>query len=127
MRTAFLGTSDFAVTVLERLSRSDHRPVLVVTRTDRPRGRGRRIQAPPVAEAARELGIELGQPGSVNEPEARERIAAAAPEVICICAFGGLINQFGQVCLGLMNVYGLHGEDPIRLSLLNLVQINRQC
>ena len=93
MRTAFLGTSDFAVTVLERLSSSDHRPVLVVTRPDRPRGRGRRIQPPPVAESARELGIDLAQPASVNEPEARERIAAAAPEVICICAFGGLIKE----------------------------------
>src|SRR5205085_10559627 len=59
VRTVYLGTSDFAVTVLERLADSDHRPDLVVTRPDRPRGRGRKVAAPPVAAAARSLGIEL--------------------------------------------------------------------
>jgi methionyl-tRNA formyltransferase len=51
--TVFLGTSDFAATVLERLADSSHRPALVVTPPDRPRGRGRRTQSPPAAEAAR--------------------------------------------------------------------------
>ena len=71
MRTVYLGTSEFAVTVLERLAASDHRPRLVVTRPDRPRGRGRRLAPPPVAEAARVLGTELAQPEKVNSPEAR--------------------------------------------------------
>ncbi|HEY1358695.1 MAG TPA: methionyl-tRNA formyltransferase [Thermoleophilaceae bacterium] len=93
MRTVYLGTSDFAVAVLERLAGSDHRPALVVTRPDRPRGRGRRLSPPPAAEAARELGIELLQPESVNSEEARERIAAASPEAVCICAFGALIKE----------------------------------
>lgn len=93
MRTVYLGTSWFAVAVLERLAGSPHRPALVVTRPDRPRGRGRRLRPPPVAEAARELGIELEQPESVNRPEARQRIAAAAPDVVCVCAFGGLIRE----------------------------------
>ena len=93
MRTVFLGTSEFAVAVLHRLARGDHRPVLVVTRPDRPRGRGRRVSPPPAAEAARELGIELIQPESVNTEEARDRIAAAAPEVVAIAAYGGLIKE----------------------------------
>jgi methionyl-tRNA formyltransferase len=93
VRTVYLGTSAFAVTVLQRLAESEHRPALVVTRPDRPRGRGRRLAPPPAAEAARELGIELDQPESVNHPSARERIAAANPEVVCICAFGGLIKE----------------------------------
>ena len=67
MRTVYLGTSDFAVTVLERLARSEHRPVLVVTRPDRPRGRGRRLAPPPVAEAARAMGIEVAQPEHIND------------------------------------------------------------
>jgi methionyl-tRNA formyltransferase len=79
--------------VLERLARSDHRPALVVTRPDRPRGRGRRIAAPPVADKARELGIEVAQPDSLNSEEARVRIAAAAPTEVVICAFGGLIKE----------------------------------
>ena len=93
MRTVYLGTSDFAVTVLERLASSAHRPSLVVTRPDRPRGRGRRLGPPPAAEAARSLGIELIQPESVNSDEARARVAAARPEVVCICAFGALIKE----------------------------------
>ena len=93
MRTVYLGTSDFAVVVLERLAESDHRPGLVVTRPDRPRGRGRKLAPPPVADAARELGIELVQPESVNSEEARARIAAASPEAVCICAFGALIRE----------------------------------
>ena len=67
--------------------------MLVVTRPDRPRGRGRRLTAPPVADAARELGIELDQPDDVNSGPARERIAAAAPDTVCVCAFGALIKE----------------------------------
>ena len=93
MRTVYLGTSEFAAGVLRALSSSPHRPALVVTRPDRPRGRGRRLASPPVAEAARELGIDLDQPKSVNDEMAGARIAAAAPEVVCVCAFGALITE----------------------------------
>ncbi len=93
MRTVYVGTSDFAAAVLERLAASPHRPSLVVTRPDRPRGRGRRLSPPPVAVTAGELGIELDQPDSINDEPARERIAAAAPEAICVCAFGALIKE----------------------------------
>jgi methionyl-tRNA formyltransferase len=93
VRTVYLGTSEFAVAVLERLAMTPHRPVLVVTRPDRPRGRGRKVGPPPVAEAAGRLGIELLQPENVNENGARRRIAAAEPEAVCICAFGALIRE----------------------------------
>lgn len=91
--TIFLGTSDFAAAVLRRLADSPWRPALVVTRPDRPRGRGRRLAAPPVASAAGELGLELFQPTSVNHEEARARIAATGSETICVCAFGALIKE----------------------------------
>ena len=93
MRTVYLGTSEFAVTVLRRLAHSEHRPQLVVTRPDRPRGRGRQLQSPPVADAARLMGIELYQPEDVNSEEARERVALASPDSVCICAFGALIKE----------------------------------
>jgi methionyl-tRNA formyltransferase len=93
VRTVYLGTSDFAVAVLERLAASPHRPALVVTRPDRPRGRGRKLASPPVADAARELGIEVTQPASVNDDEARARIAATQPQAVCVCAFGALIKE----------------------------------
>ena len=93
MRTVYLGTSEFAVAVLEELARSAHRPALIVTRPDRPRGRGRKLAPLPVAEQARRLGIDLIQPDSVNSEQARERIAAVEPEVVAICAYGALIKE----------------------------------
>ena len=85
MRTVYLGTSEFAAVVLRRLADSPHRPALVVTRPDRPRGRGRKLSPPPVAEAARELGIALDQPASVNDRDARraDRAAAAGRGAAC--------------------------------------------
>jgi methionyl-tRNA formyltransferase len=93
VKTAFLGTSEFAVAVLRRLAASPHRPELVITRPDRPRGRGRRLMAPPVAEAAHELGIALEQPASVNDGRIRARLAELGLEAICVCAFGALIEE----------------------------------
>ena len=93
MRTIYLGTSDFAAAVLERLADSPHRPALVVTRPDRPKGRGQRVQAPPVADLARSLDLPLAQPNDVNEQSARAQIAAASPDVVVVCAFGVLIRS----------------------------------
>ncbi|HXS34203.1 MAG TPA: methionyl-tRNA formyltransferase [Solirubrobacterales bacterium] len=93
MRTIYLGTSEFAATVLRRLAESAHRPSLVITPPDRPKGRGRRTQAPPAAEVASELEIDLLQTANVNEDEALERIRAASPEALAVCAFGQLIRE----------------------------------
>jgi methionyl-tRNA formyltransferase len=93
MRTVYLGTSDFAVVVLERLAATPHRPLLVVTRPDRPRGRGRKLQPPPVAQRAALLGIETIQPSNVNADEASAAVAAAAPDAVVICAYGALIKE----------------------------------
>ena len=93
MRTAYLGTSDFAATVLRRLAASPHRPALVVAPPDRPRGRGRRLSPPPAAAAARQLGLELVQSGDVNDPETVAAIGAVEPDAIAVCAFGQLISE----------------------------------
>jgi methionyl-tRNA formyltransferase len=94
VRTAYLGTSDFAATVLRRLADSPHRPELVVTPPDRRQGRGRKVSPPPVAVAAgEELGLDVFQAENVNDEAARERIAAARPEALLVCAFGQLIRE----------------------------------
>src|SRR5688500_5455584 len=92
-RTAYLGTSDFAATVLRRLADSPHRPELVVTPPDRKAGRGKKLRPPPVAEAARELELPLLQSANVNEPEAIERIDALDPDELIVCAFGQIIRE----------------------------------
>jgi len=93
VRTVYLGTSAFAAAVHERLAASPHRPALVVSRPDRPRGRGRSLQAPPVADTARALGLDLIQPEQLHAADALDRIGAAAPEALCVCAFGVLIRE----------------------------------
>jgi methionyl-tRNA formyltransferase len=89
----FLGTSDFAAAVLREIGEGPYRPALVVTRPDAAKGRGRKVSPPPVAIAANELGIELDQPASVNDDNARARIAAAEPDAVVVCAFGALIKE----------------------------------
>jgi methionyl-tRNA formyltransferase len=95
--TVFLGTSQFAAVVLDRLALQDAvRPALVLTRPDRPAGRGRKLHAPPVADRARELGIALEQPADVNDEAARRLIAGAGagePVTLLVCAFGALIRE----------------------------------
>jgi methionyl-tRNA formyltransferase len=93
MRTVFLGTSEFAAEVLGRLAASRHRPLLVVTPPDRPKGRGRRNGPPPAALAATELGIELLRAENVNDEDTLERIRAQRPEAVAVCAFGQLIRE----------------------------------
>jgi methionyl-tRNA formyltransferase len=123
VRTVFLGTSEFAVEVLHRLAASEHRPELVLTRPDRPRGRGRKLAAPPAAEAARELGIEVAQPGSVNDEAALEAIAAVRPQAVCVCAFGGLIKEPLLSAYRMLNVHPSllprwRGAAPIERAIM---------
>jgi methionyl-tRNA formyltransferase len=152
MRTVFLGTSDFAAAVLTRLAgargaesgvqgkdltggerleaalatgagRAQHRPLLVITRPDRPAGRGRKLQAPPVAETARVLGLRLAQPESVNEQAACELIASVSPEVIVVCAFGALIKEPLLSAYEMLNVHPSllprwRGAAPIERAIM---------
>jgi methionyl-tRNA formyltransferase len=123
VRTAYLGTSAFAATVLERLAGSAHRPALIVTPPDRPRGRGRQSGAPPAAEAAAELGIELLQVEDVNAAGALERIRATGAEAIAVCAFGQLIREPLLSALPLLNVHPSllprwRGAAPIERAIM---------
>ncbi len=129
MRTAFLGTSEFAATVLERLAGGPHRPALVITRPDRPSGRGRRLTAPPVADAARRLDLELAQPASVNEPGTLAAIAERAARdvedglVVVVCAFGALIKEPLLSAYPLLNVHPSllprwRGAAPIERAIM---------
>ncbi|MBK5111458.1 MAG: methionyl-tRNA formyltransferase [Thermoleophilia bacterium] len=121
--SAFLGTSEFAATVLEVLAGTDHRPGLVVTLPDRRRGRGRRELPSPVAERADELGIELMKSGDVNAPADRERIAAAGGEWASICAFGQLVRDPLLSQVPMMNVHPSllprwRGAAPIERAIM---------
>jgi methionyl-tRNA formyltransferase len=123
VRTVYLGTSGFAAAVLERLAGSDHRPALVVTRPARPRGRGQLVTPPPVAEAAEAMDIDLMAPESVNDPATSARIAAAEPDVVCVCAFGALITEPLLTDFELLNVHPSllprwRGAAPIERAIM---------
>jgi methionyl-tRNA formyltransferase len=92
LRLAYLGTSDFAATVLRALAESQYRPALVITPPDRPKGRGRKLSPPPVAVAAAEFGLPLHQTPSVNAEESLAVIADTDIDVGMVCAFGQLIK-----------------------------------
>jgi methionyl-tRNA formyltransferase len=91
--TVYLGTSDFAAVVLRRLAGSPYRPALVITRPDAPRGRGRKLAAPPVADAALQLGLTLAQPEDVNSPETAALVDDVQADAIIVCAFGAIIGE----------------------------------
>jgi methionyl-tRNA formyltransferase len=128
VRTVFLGTSDFAASVLGRLAGEHgrpgaHRPRLVITRPDRPAGRGRRLSSPPVADAARGLGLQLAQPESVNDSDVRELIASVVPEAIVVCAFGALVREPLLSDYELLNVHPSllprwRGAAPIERAIM---------
>ncbi|MBM3666445.1 MAG: methionyl-tRNA formyltransferase [Actinobacteria bacterium] len=105
MRTAFLGTSDFAAAVLRDLAAADRAPALVVTPPDSRRGRGRKPGSPPAAGAARDLDIELLQAGDVNDADARAAIGAARPELGLVCAFGQVVAEPLLSELEMLNVH----------------------
>jgi methionyl-tRNA formyltransferase len=111
LSVVYLGTSDFAAAVLERLAAEpSHRPALVVTRPDRKSGRGRHPSSPPVADAARRLGLALAQPERVNEPDTAGQIIATAdeapgPPVVIVCAYGALIGEGLLAAQPIVNVH----------------------
>ncbi len=93
MRSVYLGTAQFAAGVLRHLVAAGTVPELVVTRPDRPAGRGRKLTPPPVADAARELGIAIAQPDDVNDQLSRQTIAEVQPQALLVCAYGALITE----------------------------------
>ncbi len=125
MRIAFMGTPEFAVPSLQHLLAVGHEMVLVVTQPDRPAGRGRKVAAPPVKEAALRYGLPVLQPRRVREEAARSALATAAPEVIVVAAFGQILpRQILQLPpLGCLNVHASllprwRGASPISAAIL---------
>ena len=91
-RVLFIGTPEFAVPSLMALLNSCH-VVGVVTQRDRPAGRGRRLSVSPVKQLALQHEICVLQPISVSSPEVLQQIAALAPDVIVVVAFGQILRQ----------------------------------
>jgi methionyl-tRNA formyltransferase len=122
-RLAYLGTSEFAATVLRRLASGAHRPALVVAPPDRRKGRGRRLSPPPAAATAEELGLELHQSANVNDPESLAALERAGIELGLVCAFGQFLKPELLGRLELLNVHPSllprwRGAAPIERAIM---------
>jgi methionyl-tRNA formyltransferase len=93
VRAVFLGTPEFAVPSLEALVRAGHEVAAVVTQPDRPKGRGGQLAAPPVKQAALQLGLEVHQPARIRAPESVTLLGGLRPEVMVVVGYGQIIPQ----------------------------------
>jgi methionyl-tRNA formyltransferase len=87
-----MGTPAFAVPSLAALAAREN-VTLVLCNPDRPAGRGRVVAAPPVKEEAARLGIPVFQPEKARHPDAVARIAAEAPDLIVVVAYGHILPK----------------------------------
>jgi methionyl-tRNA formyltransferase len=123
-RLVFMGTPEFGVPTLRHLARSGFPVAAVVTQPDKPRGRGHAEIPSPVKQAARELGLPVLQPDSVNTPEALAALTQAAPEVIVVAAFGQILKapllalpRWGCVNLHASLLPKYRGAAPVQWSI----------
>src|SRR5439155_4768846 len=89
----------------------------------RPRGRGRRMAAPPAAEAASELGLDLHQTESINLDSTVEAVRSSGAELGVVCAFGQLIREPLLSELEMLNVHPSllprwRGAAPIERAIM---------
>jgi len=111
LRIIFAGTPDFAIPALQRLLSHGFRPLAVLTQPDRPAGRGRRLQASPVKQAAKAVNIPVYQPTSLSGLDAAEQISALQPDLLIVVAYGLILPP------SILNV-PTHGCWNIHASLL---------
>ncbi|MEI8176646.1 MAG: methionyl-tRNA formyltransferase [Candidatus Omnitrophota bacterium] len=126
MKIIFFGTSSFAIPSLQRLARSGHQIVMVVTQPDREQGRHLEVKAPPVKEAATALGIEVFQPPKVSAPDALERLRAAGADLFVVVSFGQFLSEsalalprHGAVNLHASLLPKYRGAAPLNWAIIN--------
>ena len=91
----FCGTPAFAVPTLERLVKAGFRVDLVVTRPDKPKGRGMEMAASSVKQSATAMGLPVAQPTAIkNNAEFRAQLEALKPEAIVVVGYGRIIPQW---------------------------------
>ncbi len=125
MRVVFAGTPPFAARALEALVEAGHDIALVVTRPDRPAGRGLRLSPSAVALAAAQWGLPTLKPRSLTDDESQERLRAARADVIVVAAYGVLLPPavLSIPARGCLNIHASllprwRGAAPIARALL---------
>lgn len=92
-RIIFMGTPAFACPTLQHLLDRKEQVVAVFTQPDRPKGRGHKLQSPPVKELALRYDLAVFQPLKVRTPEVIEQIRLLQPDLIVVVAFGQILPK----------------------------------
>jgi methionyl-tRNA formyltransferase len=122
---AFAGTPEFALPAFHALRTSRHIVVGALTQPDRPKGRGRQLAASPVKRAAVEHGVPVSQPITLKEEAGRSDLAAWAPDVLVVVAYGLILPRavLELPRLGCVNIHASllprwRGAAPIQRAIL---------
>ena len=126
LRIIYMGSPDFAIAPLLALVKGGYKPLTVVTRPDKPRGRGGRPAATPLKLAALEIGLPVLTPPRVNEPEFLAEMAALKPDLLITVAYGQIFKRellqlprLGAVNLHASLLPAYRGAAPIQHALIN--------
>lgn len=92
-RLVFMGTPEFAVPLLDALTRTAHEIVGVYTRADQPAGRGKQLQPSPIKQLARARGLPIVQPPTLRAPDQIAPLRALAPDLIIVAAYGLILPR----------------------------------
>jgi len=126
MRLVFAGTPQTAVPALDALLASRHEVAAVVTRPDAPAGRGRKVEASPVAQRAAAAGLEVLTPDRPRDPEFLARLREIGPDCCPVAAYGALLPQaaldippHGWVNLHFSILPAWRGAAPVQHAILH--------
>lgn len=126
MKVIFMGTPEFSVGTLEALIEAGHEIVLAVTQPDKPKGRGKEMQFPPVKECALSHGIPVFQSKKIREPECIEELKKYDADVCVVIAFGQILPKeiLQMTPFGCINVHAsllpkYRGAAPIQWAVIN--------
>ena len=126
LKIVFMGTPDFALISLDKLIKNGYIINTVITQPDRPKGRGKKVQQPPVKELALKAGIDVLQPERVKDPEFIKALKDLRPDIIIVVAYGQILPEeiIKMPPLGCINVHAsllpkLRGAAPINWCIIN--------
>ena len=126
MQIVFMGTPDFAVGALEALITQGHEITAVVTQPDKPKGRSKELQFPPVKECAVKHGIPVFQPRRIKTPEAIEELKKYPADIYIVAAFGQILSQeiLDLPKYGCLNIHAsllpkYRGASPIQRVIID--------